>query len=291
MGRTFLDIDMARAADLLGMEKRAAEMFRDLERGRFMALGPALARRPLAVRIGAVETESRGAGPGLMPLPETPPEDARALVLAPAPAGEPARPRRAPPPPPADILAQLAVARPIAPATLPAPTPEEEAERRRERLAVLRRVLDAAGGARRRPEELLPLVRHQWSLDRHPGPAPDAALIRRLLPLVRAGITAGTEAHPEWPLALQAAASLLEKELPLFLTLAQAALAGAPCPGTEVLKAVYGTSSGSVLATALKNLEDRGSIAIRPHPGGGRTVTIPGPGWETAPGDPDAAAA
>ena len=62
MGRTFLDIDMARAADLLGMEKRQAEMFRDLRRGHFMALGPALARRPLAVRIGEVETASRGAG-------------------------------------------------------------------------------------------------------------------------------------------------------------------------------------------------------------------------------------
>ena len=33
MGRTFLDIDMARAADLLGMERRQAEMFRDLQRG------------------------------------------------------------------------------------------------------------------------------------------------------------------------------------------------------------------------------------------------------------------
>ena len=35
MGRTFLDIDMARAADLLGMERRQAEMFRDLQRGAF----------------------------------------------------------------------------------------------------------------------------------------------------------------------------------------------------------------------------------------------------------------
>ena len=40
MGRTFLDIDMARAADLLGMDRRQAEMFRDLERGHFVALGP-----------------------------------------------------------------------------------------------------------------------------------------------------------------------------------------------------------------------------------------------------------
>src|SRR5690242_978850 len=63
MGRTFLDIDMARAADLLGLERRQAETFRDLPRGHFVALGPALARRPLEVLVGEVETESRGAGP------------------------------------------------------------------------------------------------------------------------------------------------------------------------------------------------------------------------------------
>ncbi len=47
MGRTFLDIDMAGAADLLGMEKRQAESFRDLNTGSFVALGPALSRRRL----------------------------------------------------------------------------------------------------------------------------------------------------------------------------------------------------------------------------------------------------
>ena len=56
MGRTFLDIDMARAADLLGMERRQAEAIRDLPRGTFLALGPAIARRPVAVAIGAVDT-------------------------------------------------------------------------------------------------------------------------------------------------------------------------------------------------------------------------------------------
>ncbi len=51
MGRTFLDIDMARAADLLGhRERRQAETFRDLARGQFVALGPALTRRPITVR-------------------------------------------------------------------------------------------------------------------------------------------------------------------------------------------------------------------------------------------------
>ncbi|RUW58506.1 ATP-binding protein, partial [Mesorhizobium sp. M2A.F.Ca.ET.067.02.1.1] len=63
MGRTFLDIDMARAADLLGMERRQAEAFRDLERGHFMALGPALSRRPLGVRIGQTETSPRNGTP------------------------------------------------------------------------------------------------------------------------------------------------------------------------------------------------------------------------------------
>src|ERR687892_558957 len=70
MGRTFLDIDMARAADLLGMERRQAEMFRDLGRGHFVALGPAASRRPLPITIGAVETNTRGGSPKLLPLPD-----------------------------------------------------------------------------------------------------------------------------------------------------------------------------------------------------------------------------
>src|SRR3569623_3037798 len=78
MGRTFLDIDMARAADLLGMERRQAEAFRDLERGQFMALGPALSRRPLGLRIGETDTRPRNAIPRLMPMPDTAPQDARA---------------------------------------------------------------------------------------------------------------------------------------------------------------------------------------------------------------------
>src|SRR5690606_29940291 len=89
MGRTFLDIDMARAADLLGMERRQAEMFRDLERGHFVALGPALARRPMPIRIGEVQTSGRSGSPKLTPLPETP-EDVHELILKP---GEPETPR------------------------------------------------------------------------------------------------------------------------------------------------------------------------------------------------------
>ena len=114
MGRTFLGIDMARAADLLGMERRQAEAFRDLETGHFMALGPALSRHPLRLRIGTTETEPRNAMPRLMPLPEAAMEDARAVILA-APPPEAARPQRRPPaPPPPDLLSQLIAAKPVA---------------------------------------------------------------------------------------------------------------------------------------------------------------------------------
>ncbi len=76
MDRTFLDIDMARAADLLGMERLQAEDFRNLEHGHFIALGSAI-----TVKIDPVETAARSGGFKLMPLPEKPPEDARDLIF------------------------------------------------------------------------------------------------------------------------------------------------------------------------------------------------------------------
>src|ERR1700742_371699 len=113
MGRTFLDIDMARAADLLGMERRQADAFRDLARGQFMALGSALSRRPISVQIGATDTHARNTIPGLMPMPEATLEDAHAIIMA-APPPEPARPPRRSSPPP-DLTAQLmAAAKPVA---------------------------------------------------------------------------------------------------------------------------------------------------------------------------------
>src|SRR5690606_19610067 len=82
MGRTFLDIDMARAADLLGMERRQAEQIRDLERGRFLALGPASGRRPVAARIGSVKTSTRGGTHKLMPPPAAATGDMQELLFA-----------------------------------------------------------------------------------------------------------------------------------------------------------------------------------------------------------------
>jgi hypothetical protein len=121
MGRTFLDIDMARAADLLGMERRQAETFRDLQRGHFVALGPALARRPLPIRIGDVTTKPRAGSPRLLPLPETPREDARELLFQSGANDVPRySARRSATPSTADILRQLAGSRASAPTVAPA---------------------------------------------------------------------------------------------------------------------------------------------------------------------------
>ena len=122
MGRTFLDIDMARAADLLGMERRQAEMFRDLERGHFVALGPALSRRPLPIRIGEVETSARS-GTLQAHAPARPAEGGGPRPHLQGRRGRGRAPARscrgAPPPPPLppstnDLLAQLARTRPAA---------------------------------------------------------------------------------------------------------------------------------------------------------------------------------
>ena len=142
MGRTFLDIDMARAADLLGLERRQAEMFRDLGRGRFVALGPALSRRPIEIRIGAVETGARSTSPKLLPMPETPPEDVHELIFKAA-GSEPPMPRPTRPPPQpqqstAELLAQLIRSRPD---TAPAPEEEPDAMTQAERDAAIDAVL------------------------------------------------------------------------------------------------------------------------------------------------------
>src|SRR4029079_2010455 len=93
---------------LLGMERRQAETFRDLERGQFMALGPALSRRPLGLRIGPTETAPRNAIPRLIAMPEAT-ADAHAIILA-APPPEISRPRRSRRAPP-DLLGQLMAAK------------------------------------------------------------------------------------------------------------------------------------------------------------------------------------
>ncbi|WP_376093480.1 helicase HerA domain-containing protein [Roseomonas sp. CCTCC AB2023176] len=294
MGRTFLDIDMARAADLLGMERRQAEMFRDLERGHFVALGPALSRRPLALRIGPVETGSRGGGPKLV-APPVAAEEARDLVLKAA-EPDPARPapvRRAPAAPKPDILAQLAAARP-APVHQRAeeapPGAEALAERRRAMDDVLRAVMAEPDAAYRPPATLYQDFLVRCRIARLAG-APDLPEFRRLLSLARAGVGAEVEAEPGWADVAARAAALPDDTQGVFLLLAHAALRREACPSDEALARAYGSRSAGRARRLLAWLEEQGEVVLRPGPGGARIVAIAGPGWETGPGQPGAAAA
>lgn len=81
MGRTFLDIDIKRAAEALGVGAKEAERIRELGRGQFLALGPAIARRPVQITIGSVLTASANTSHGLVDLPTATPEELRAAML------------------------------------------------------------------------------------------------------------------------------------------------------------------------------------------------------------------
>ncbi|WP_159348878.1 ATP-binding protein [Roseomonas harenae] len=294
MGRTFLDIDMARAADLLGMERRQAEQFRDLQRGHFIGLGPALSRRPLAIRIGAVETESRGSGPSLTPLPQTAPEEARELILA-APGPVAPRPaRRAPPAPPQDILAQLAQASANArPATTrvaePEPSPEEVAEREARTRAILHDMLAEPDAAFRPIGVLYQDLLVRLRIHAVPGKPPELPSFRRMLAVARAGVPPEAANDPGWPEAAARADSLPEDTQGVFLLLAHAARQGLPCPSDAAIARAYGSRSAGRARRLLGWIEEQGLIVTRPAAGGRRVVALVGLAWETAPGDPAAA--
>jgi len=296
MGRTFLDIDMARAADLLGMERRQAEMFRDLERGHFVALGPALSKRPLPVRIGEVQTAGRSGSPKLMPLPETP-EDARDLIFEPAGAEQPPPPpaRRPPPPPPPsteEILRQLAESRPA-----PAPEDDEAAEKRAAELApvfdeIVRQILADPDAAFRSVAVLYQDFLVRCRIHRIGAEALDLAAFRRRLAMARAGVDAETANSPDWERAMAAAAELPDEDIRgVFLLLARAALEGAPCPSDAAIARACGSHSPGRARRLLAYMERRDFIVCREDRDGNRIVALPGLGWETAPGNPSAAEA
>ncbi|WBV41894.1 ATP-binding protein [Pseudoroseomonas cervicalis] len=289
MGRTFLDIDMARAADLLGMERRQAEMFRDLPRGSFVALGPALSRRPVTIRIGAVETASRGSNPGLVPLPQTAPEQAKELVLAAVAAPDPVLrppPRRPPPAPAPDILAQLAQARPTMPAPRaePEPSAEERAARKRRLEEILRQVLAEPEAAFRNTSVLYQDFLVRLRIHAVPGKPPEIPAFRRMLAVARAGISAEAAEGEEWQRIEARAASLPEDVQGVYLLLARAALQGAPCPSDETIAQAYGTRSVGRARRVLAYMEEQGAIVCRPDAQGRRIVALVELGHETAPG-------
>ncbi len=283
MGRTFLDIDMARAADLLGMERRQAEAIRDLARGHFLALGPAVSRRPISVQIGAVETSARSGSPKLTPLPEAPSAELKDLLLAPA------EPEWTPPAPPAPsappqlasdrLLEALARSTP-AREEIPDVDPEEAAQKIAD---VLRDITADEESSYRSPSVLYQDFLVRCRMVGLARPPLDLSSFVRRLSAARAGIHGDPD--DDWAQALEAARALPDDMLGPFLLVARAAREGAPCPSDTEIAATYGTSSLGRVRRLLQYIESKELFVTRTDLSGKRSITIPRLGWTTQPAE------
>ena len=287
MGRTFLDIDMARAADLLGMERRQAEQIRDLARGEFLGLGPAISRRPVTVRIGAVRTGLRTPAPKMAPLPAASPDELHALLHDDLHRDEPPRP--APPPPaavaPDELLERIAAAPGLAGPAEPEPQPAlfapTSAEIDAAVFAILRDMAAEEGCTYQPPAALYQDFSVRCRMQRITAGQVDMSQFRRRFALAVAGVSDPDSA--EWQAVLRIAAPLADDLLAPFLVIARAAQHGEPCPEDDELARVYGTSSPGRLRRLLDHYERLGLIVMRTDFSGRRSIALPELGLATAP--------
>ena len=268
MGRTFLDIDMQRAADLLGMDRRQAERIRDLERGHFLALGPAISRRPVAVKIGPVQTGYKARADGLMPLPDAPREGMEELLTRRL-ADEVRVHAPPPPPPPAPRPAELVPA--SAPASWSAAVDPGERAEKQERLIA---ALASEEGATFQPaSQLYQTFMMRCRAEGVGGVPMDMAWFRRRFAVASAGLERLDDDMRARVLAL--AEGVDDDVVAPYLAIAAAAAEGYPAPDEDELARVYGTSSPGRIRRLLEHLERLGLIVVREEFGGGRTITVP----------------
>ncbi|NCP17756.1 MAG: ATP-binding protein [Erythrobacter sp.] len=288
MGRTFLDIDMQRAADLLGMDRRQAERIRDLQRGHFLGLGPAISRRPVAVHIGAVQTGGKNAAEGLMPLPQASGEDLQALLHAEL-AEEVATPVPPPPPPrPAPDLAQAITERAAAQAgrdedhkagdaDVDAPREDGASETPDREDAVERIIAELAAEEGATFQSSTALFRNfatRCRQARVPSAHIDMLEFRRLFAFASAGLH---ELPPKRREAIEELAQAVPEDvLAPYLALAVSAARGDDAPDEDELARVYGSSSPSRIRRLLEHMERQGLIVVREEFGGGRTIIVVG---------------
>ncbi|MDG5487287.1 ATP-binding protein [Sphingomonas sp. BGYR3] len=283
MGRTFLDIDMARAADLLGMERRQAEAIRDLARGHFLALGPAVSRRPVAVTIGSVETSARSGSPKLVPLPDAPAGDMKDLLFAPV--DHAPQIVREPEPEPVSAEDVLAVIEAPRPEDAPEPEPDLFADLDAEAVIadVLKAIVEEADSATRPAAVLFQDFQVRCRMQGLKQPPVDLAAFSRRLSAARAGIIDGLDA--EWAPAFRLARELPDEMLGPFLLIARAAREGVACPADEELARVYGTASLGRVRRLIGYIESRDLFVVRTDLSGRRSIAIPRLGWTTMPSE------
>jgi hypothetical protein len=285
MGRTFLDIDMQRAADLLGMDRKQAERIRDLERGHFLGLGPAVSRRPVAVKIGSVKTGGKNAASGLVPLPELPAEGMEALLHASlaeeVALPEPPRPAPVAPRPMEDLEQAISDAAAEEPDVDLPITHEHLAEASSsdtpttDSVDGILREMAAEEGATFQPAASL--FRTFAIRCRERGVASahiDMMQFKRLFAFASAGLERLQEAQRQAVEHL--AEGVADDVLAPYLAIAAAAAEGRSAPDEEELARVYGSSSLGRIRRLLDHLEKTGLIVVREDFGGERTISVPG---------------
>jgi hypothetical protein len=275
MGRTFLDIDMVRAADLLGMERRQAEQIRDLERGHFLGLGPAVSRRPVAVKVGGVRTSAKSTASGMIPPPPPESVDMETLLMTSddsSAVSETYRPPAFPVIKAAELQDQIAnQAQASAPEEADPLEPEEAA-----RLldALLREMAAEEGCTFQSTSALYQDFTVRCRMHGIKAHGLNVTEFRKRLSALVAGFT-------DWPVdedtsRILALAETVPDELQTpFLAIANAAISGRACPNDEELAVLYGTSSVGRARRMLGHLERSGLIVIRTDFGGRRTIAIP----------------
>ncbi|WFL78065.1 ATP-binding protein [Altererythrobacter arenosus] len=281
MGRTFLDIDMVRAADLLGMERRQAERIRELERGHFLALGPAITRLPLAVKIGPVRSGMKARAEGLMALPETAPADMAALLTTGL-ASEAAKAAPPPPPPPAprieEVEESIAAAEerhaPQPGASIGTSAVGEQIE------AIIGDLAQVDGIAFQSASAQYQTFLTRCRRERLIGPMPDMQAFKRRFAVAGAGLDGLAENIQDQ--IMQLSEGVEEDLLAPFLVIAKAAHAGETQVDEDALARAYGTASPGRIRRLLDHLERQGLIVVREDFGGTRTVLVPGLAGEPA---------
>jgi hypothetical protein len=288
MGRTFLDIDMQRAADLLGMERRQAEQIRDLARGHFLGLGPAISRRPVAVRIGDVKTVAKNVVQGLMPLPSAQGAEMESLLLGEPLAAEPLPAERPGAAAAAAVVEADALIEKIA-QCLPAgeeavPPPLEPSlfaaeEKSADIDAILVDMAEEADCTFQPIATLFQDFTVRCRMKRLAGHGLDITAFRRRFALAVAGVVPG---DAEWAEVVALGQGVADDLLAPFLVIARAAQQGAPCPNDGALSRVYGTSSSGRIRRLLEHYEKAGLIVLRTDYSGRRSIGVPALGATTA---------
>ncbi|MDN3647202.1 ATP-binding protein [Pontixanthobacter aestiaquae] len=280
MGRTFLDIDMVRAADLLGMERKQAEQIRDLERGSFLGLGPAITRRPLSIHIGPTRTGAKTNASGLMPLPTAKPDEMEALlhtklddeVSADAPeksAGSPV---------PESLSRNLDILdeAPAATADEPAQTKSENTAPSQYDIAreTLRQLAADPASTYQSSSSLFQSFLTKCRLAGAHAVGMDMEQFRREFAVAIAGID---QLEPEQQDRVKHMAAAVESDIMApYLVILRSAIEGKGSPDENELAAAYGTSSPGRIRRLLDHLETLGLVVIREEYGGGRTLMVPG---------------